>query len=60
MAERLTSVEDLIHACNDAAGKMGADNSHRNLIFNCAYAMQQLVQQIAKLEAELAVKETKH
>lgn len=44
------SVTDLIMACNRAIGKMSVGNPHKLLLLNCAMAMRQLVDRLAKYE----------
>lgn len=43
---RVTTIADLCHQCNDQASKMGRTNPNKQLLLNCAYAMQQLVQRL--------------
>lgn len=52
MEQRKVSVSELIHQCNDAVSKMSADNDHKLLIFNCGYAMRQMLDTIGRLERE--------
>ncbi len=47
---RQLSVSDLISQCNDAVGKMGVNNPHKILIYNCALCMRQLVDRLEKHE----------
>lgn len=51
--ERVTRVSDLIDQCHAAAAKMSADNDHRILLENCAYAMTQLVDRLASYEKKV-------
>lgn len=44
------SVSELISACNQAVERMGNNNPNRYLLVNCAFAMRQLVDRLAKLE----------
>lgn len=44
------SISDLIVQCNDAAGKMGMGNPHRQLVLDCAFAMRQLVDRLGRFE----------
>lgn len=46
------TVSDLIDQCNNAVEKMSVNNPNRTLVFNCAFAMRQLVDRLAKYEAE--------
>lgn len=52
---RKTSVSDIINQCNEAASKMGANNDHRILLFNCAFALKQLVERLYALERPTGV-----
>lgn len=45
--QKVISVSDLIHQCNEAVSKMSANNDHRILIMNCGYVMKQLVDRLA-------------
>lgn len=48
--QKTVSITDLIQSCNVAAQKMSANNPNRNLLMNCAYAMRQLVDRLARYE----------
>lgn len=45
-SRRVISIADLCHQCNDQAGKMSRTNPNKKLLFDCAYALQQLVQRL--------------
>lgn len=47
---RAVSISDLIHRCNDAAGKMSAENPNKILLLNCASAFKQLVDRLEAFE----------
>ena len=48
-----TSVSDLIRQCNAACETMGVNNTNRHLIWNCAFALRQMVDRMDGLERRL-------
>ena len=47
---RQVTVGELIRKCNAAAERMGVGNPHKELMFNCAFALRQLVHRLAQAE----------
>ncbi len=56
---RKLSVSDLIEQCNAAISVMSSNNPHKHLLWNCAFAMRQMVDAQAKMQARLDELEVK-
>lgn len=52
-SRRVMSIADLCHECNTQSGKMSVTNPNKQLLLNCAYAMQQLVDRLEFHESKV-------
>lgn len=51
--QHVISIGDLMRMCNMAAERMSVSNPNRLLLMNCAYAMSQMVDRLAKYESKV-------
>lgn len=48
-----TPISELINGCNAAVDVMSNHNAHKHLLWNCGFALRQLVDRLAERDAEI-------